>query len=150
MSESAKINLLALILSWVDFLVAMELHQLDAVWGSLFFHMTRAWVSFILKLFFLYLDDLPVIDTDSDLDEFKDVEKDSGHQISDCDSESLDKKSEPLSLKTTNVSNIWSDEFGQSSSAWISICTKHSYSHVLIALRHMKVINVGVMCFYEL
>lgn len=57
---------------------------------------------------FLSLDDLPVIDTDSDLDESdEDVEKDSGQQISDCDSESFNEKPEDLPLKHTNVSELY-------------------------------------------
>lgn len=56
---------------------------------------------------FLSLDDLPVIDTESDLDgSVEDVEKDSGQQISDCDSESLDEKPEALLPKPTNVSEL--------------------------------------------
>lgn len=58
---------------------------------------------------FISLDDLPVIDTDSDLDESEeDVEKDSGQQISDCESESFDEKTEDLPLKPTHVSQIFS------------------------------------------
>ncbi|XP_030257925.1 DNA repair-scaffolding protein isoform X2 [Sparus aurata] len=46
-------------------------------------------------------DDLPVIDTDSDLDESEeDVDEDSGQQISDCESESFDEKPEDLPPKT--------------------------------------------------
>ncbi|XP_008296787.1 DNA repair-scaffolding protein [Stegastes partitus] len=47
-------------------------------------------------------DDLPVIDTDSDLDEpEEDAEKDSGQQISDC--ESSDHKQEDFPLQSANV-----------------------------------------------
>lgn len=56
---------------------------------------------------FLSLDDPPVIDTESDLDDSdEDVEKDSGQQISDCDSESIDENPEALLLKPTNVSEL--------------------------------------------
>ncbi|XP_041847947.1 DNA repair-scaffolding protein [Melanotaenia boesemani] len=49
-------------------------------------------------------DDLPVIDTDSDLDESgKDVEKDTGQQISDCESDSADEKPKGFPLKSANV-----------------------------------------------
>ncbi|XP_040000343.1 DNA repair-scaffolding protein isoform X2 [Xiphias gladius] len=52
-------------------------------------------------------DDLPVIDTDSDLDESEeDVEKDSGQQISDCESESFSEKQKDLLLKPTNVTEL--------------------------------------------
>ncbi|XP_039672156.1 DNA repair-scaffolding protein [Perca fluviatilis] len=50
-------------------------------------------------------DDLPLIDTDSDLDEC-DAEKDSGQQISDCESESFDEKPEDLPLKPTNMTEL--------------------------------------------
>lgn len=61
-----------------------------------------------MVLFFFSLDDLPIIDTDSDLDQSEeDVEKDSGQQISDCESESFDEKPKDLNpLKPTNVSEI--------------------------------------------
>ncbi|KAK2822499.1 hypothetical protein Q5P01_022564 [Channa striata] len=50
-------------------------------------------------------DDSPVIDTDSDLVESEeDVEKDSGQQISDC--ESYDGNSKDLSFKPTNVTEL--------------------------------------------
>lgn len=55
---------------------------------------------------FLSLDDPPVIDTESDLDDSQEDEKDSGQQISDCDSESLDEKPEASPLKHTNVSEL--------------------------------------------
>lgn len=64
---------------------------------------------FILSSFhsFSFLDDIPVIDTDSDLDESEeDAEKDSGQQISDCESESLDEKQEDLPVKPTTVSEL--------------------------------------------
>ncbi|XP_023259543.1 DNA repair-scaffolding protein isoform X1 [Seriola lalandi dorsalis] len=48
-------------------------------------------------------DDLPVIDTDSDLDESVEDEKDNGQQISDCESESYDEKPKDSLLKPTNV-----------------------------------------------
>ncbi|XP_035527033.1 DNA repair-scaffolding protein isoform X1 [Morone saxatilis] len=52
-------------------------------------------------------DDLPVIDTDSDLDESEeDAEKDSGQQISDCESESFDDKPEDLPFKPTNMTEL--------------------------------------------
>ncbi|XP_059201162.1 DNA repair-scaffolding protein [Centropristis striata] len=47
-------------------------------------------------------DDLPVIDTDSDLDD-SDRETDSGQQISDCESESSDEKPKDLSPNPTNM-----------------------------------------------
>ncbi|XP_032386311.1 DNA repair-scaffolding protein isoform X1 [Etheostoma spectabile] len=50
-------------------------------------------------------DDLPVIDTDSDLDE-SDAEKDSGQQISDCESESFDEKPEDLPLKPSIMTEL--------------------------------------------
>lgn len=56
---------------------------------------------------FLCVEDSPVIDTDSDLNESEeDCEKDSGQQISDCDSKSCDEKSEASPLKLTNVSEL--------------------------------------------
>ncbi|XP_035026018.1 DNA repair-scaffolding protein isoform X1 [Hippoglossus stenolepis] len=52
-------------------------------------------------------EDLPAIDTDSDLDESKeDVEKDSGQQISDCESESLEQQPPDLLPKPTNVTEL--------------------------------------------
>ncbi|XP_054482904.1 DNA repair-scaffolding protein [Anoplopoma fimbria] len=52
-------------------------------------------------------EDLPVIDTDSDLDESEeDVEKDSGQQISDCESESFDEKPEVLPPQPTNMTEL--------------------------------------------
>ncbi|XP_044076432.1 DNA repair-scaffolding protein isoform X3 [Siniperca chuatsi] len=52
-------------------------------------------------------DNLPVIDTDSDLDESEeDVEKDSGQQISDCESESFDGKPEDLPLKPSKMTEL--------------------------------------------
>ncbi|XP_019967536.2 DNA repair-scaffolding protein isoform X1 [Paralichthys olivaceus] len=51
-------------------------------------------------------DDLTAIDTDSDLDESEDdVEKDSGQQISDCESESLEQPPDLLP-KPTNVTEL--------------------------------------------
>lgn len=67
---------------------------------------TFLFTSTLLTSNFLSLDDLPVIDTESDQDDSEeDVEKDSGQQISDCDSESLDEKPDAL-LKPTNVSEL--------------------------------------------
>lgn len=61
----------------------------------------------LLSVPFFSLDELPVIDTDSDLDQSEeDVEKDSGQQISDCESESCDEKPEELPLKPTHVSEL--------------------------------------------
>ncbi|XP_067330832.1 DNA repair-scaffolding protein isoform X4 [Channa argus] len=52
-------------------------------------------------------DDIPVIDTDSDLVKSdEDVEKDSGQQISDCESEFYDGNSKDLSLKPTNGTEL--------------------------------------------
>ncbi|XP_070700608.1 DNA repair-scaffolding protein [Pempheris klunzingeri] len=52
-------------------------------------------------------DDLLVINTDSDPSESgEDAEKDSGQQISDCESESFDEKPEDLPLKRTNMSEL--------------------------------------------
>ncbi|XP_042353172.1 DNA repair-scaffolding protein [Plectropomus leopardus] len=52
-------------------------------------------------------DDLPVIDTDSDVGECEEeVEKDSGQQISDCESESAEEKPEDLTLKPTNMPEL--------------------------------------------
>ncbi|XP_040911351.1 DNA repair-scaffolding protein isoform X2 [Toxotes jaculatrix] len=52
-------------------------------------------------------DDPLVIDTDSDLDESEeDVEKDSGQQISDCESESFHEKPKDSLLKPTNVTEL--------------------------------------------
>ncbi|GLD51016.1 DNA repair-scaffolding protein isoform X5 [Lates japonicus] len=53
-------------------------------------------------------DDLPIIDTDSDLDQSEeDVEKDSGQQISDCESESFGEKPKDLNpLKPTNATEL--------------------------------------------
>ncbi|XP_022060170.2 DNA repair-scaffolding protein isoform X1 [Acanthochromis polyacanthus] len=52
-------------------------------------------------------DDLPDIDTDSDLDESEeDAEKDSGQQISDCESESCDEKQKDLPLQSANVKEL--------------------------------------------
>ncbi|XP_075953367.1 DNA repair-scaffolding protein [Anarhichas minor] len=52
-------------------------------------------------------DDLPAIDTDSDLDECEeDAEEDSGQQISDCESESFDEKQEDLSLQPTDMTEL--------------------------------------------
>ncbi|XP_076601867.1 DNA repair-scaffolding protein isoform X1 [Chaetodon auriga] len=51
-------------------------------------------------------DDLPLIETDSDADESEeDAEKDSGQQISDCESESFDEK-QGLPVETTNVTEL--------------------------------------------
>lgn len=56
---------------------------------------------------FLCVEDPLVIDTDSDLIESEeDCEKDSGQQISDCDSKSCDEKSDASPLKLTNVSEL--------------------------------------------
>uniref|UniRef100_UPI0037E89D7F DNA repair-scaffolding protein n=1 Tax=Semicossyphus pulcher TaxID=241346 RepID=UPI0037E89D7F len=62
-------------------------------------------------------DDLPVIDTDSDLDECEEEdEKDSGQQISDCESESCDEKPEdlppnnPKIMTALEISGYMSDE----------------------------------------
>lgn len=85
-----------------------ELPQLDLELGS--FCQTHKHCFHLLFNFplFLSLDDLPVIDTNSDLDESEeDVEKDSGQQISDCDSESFDEKPEALPRKPTNVSDLY-------------------------------------------
>lgn len=55
----------------------------------------------------LCVEDPPVIDTDSDPNESEeDCKKDSGQQISDCDSKSCDEKSEASPLKLTNVSEL--------------------------------------------
>lgn len=85
-----------------------ELPQLELELGSFcqtYKHCFHLLFNFPL---FLSLDDLPVIDTNSDLDESEeDVEKDSGQQISDCDSESFDEKPEALPLKPTNVSDLY-------------------------------------------
>ncbi|AWP03961.1 putative DNA repair-scaffolding protein isoform 4 [Scophthalmus maximus] len=52
-------------------------------------------------------DDLPVIDTDSDLDESEeDVEKDSGQQISDCESNSTEEQPTDFLPKPTNVTEL--------------------------------------------
>ncbi|KAK5860072.1 hypothetical protein PBY51_021573 [Eleginops maclovinus] len=52
-------------------------------------------------------DDLPIIDTDSDLEESEeDVEKDSGQQISDCDSEKFEEKPEDLPLTPSNTAEL--------------------------------------------
>lgn len=52
-------------------------------------------------------DDPPVIDTDSDLDESEDdAEKDSGQQISDCESEAFDEKTEDLHLKAPHMTEL--------------------------------------------
>lgn len=57
--------------------------------------------------FYLSLDDPVVIDTDSDLDEAEeDAEKDSGQQISDCESESSGEKPQESSPKPANVSEL--------------------------------------------
>ena len=56
---------------------------------------------------FFSSEDLPAIDTDSDLDESEDnVEKDSGQQISDCESESLEQQPPDLLPEPTNVSEL--------------------------------------------
>lgn len=55
---------------------------------------------------FISLDELLVIDTESDLDTSEeDVEKDSGQQISDC--ESSDEKPKYFPLKPSNVSELY-------------------------------------------
>ncbi|XP_033993667.1 DNA repair-scaffolding protein [Trematomus bernacchii] len=52
-------------------------------------------------------DDLPVIDTDTDLEESEEeVEKDSGQQISDCESESFEEKPEDLLLNPSNTAEL--------------------------------------------
>ncbi|XP_047444950.1 DNA repair-scaffolding protein isoform X2 [Mugil cephalus] len=52
-------------------------------------------------------DNSPVIDTDSDLDESEDgVEKDSGQQISDCESDSCDEEQREVPLKSANVKEL--------------------------------------------
>ncbi|XP_029380304.1 DNA repair-scaffolding protein isoform X2 [Echeneis naucrates] len=52
-------------------------------------------------------DDLPTIDTDSDLIESEeDVEKDSGQQISECESQLFDEEPKDLLLKPTNVAEL--------------------------------------------
>ncbi|XP_049453743.1 DNA repair-scaffolding protein isoform X1 [Epinephelus fuscoguttatus] len=52
-------------------------------------------------------DDPPVIDTDSDLDESEeDVEKDSGQQISECESEPSDEKLEDFPLEAANMPEL--------------------------------------------
>ncbi|KAI4810334.1 hypothetical protein KUCAC02_019173, partial [Chaenocephalus aceratus] len=52
-------------------------------------------------------DDLPVIDTDTDLEESEEeVEKDSGQQISDCESESFEEKPEDLPLNPSNTAEL--------------------------------------------
>ncbi|XP_010781674.1 DNA repair-scaffolding protein [Notothenia coriiceps] len=52
-------------------------------------------------------DDLPVIDTDTDLEESEEeVEKDSGQQISDCESESFEEKPEDLPLNPSNTAGL--------------------------------------------
>lgn len=64
-------------------------------------------LSFFLPFILFFLDDVPVIDADSDLEESEeDVEKDSGQQISDCESESFDEKPEDLPVKPTTVSEF--------------------------------------------
>ncbi|XP_037643021.1 DNA repair-scaffolding protein isoform X1 [Sebastes umbrosus] len=61
----------------------------------------------VLRMLSADKDDLPVIDTDSDLDESEeDVEKDSGQQISDCESESFDDKPEDLPFRPTNMTEL--------------------------------------------
>lgn len=77
-------------------------------WDYFVKHIRIVFIYYFNFPLFLTLDDLPVIDTDSDLDESEeDVEKDSGQQISDCDSESFDEKPEALPLKPTNVSDLY-------------------------------------------
>lgn len=58
----------------------------------------------LAQLFLSFLDDLPVIDTDSDLgdESQEDVEKHSGQQISDCDSS--EEKPNDFPSKTEDVS----------------------------------------------
>lgn len=61
--------------------------------------------------FCLSLDDLPVIESDSDLDQSgkdgEDVEKDSGQQISDCGSDSADENRTCCPLNAANVSLLY-------------------------------------------
>uniref|UniRef100_A0A3Q0SKY2 Scaffold protein involved in DNA repair n=1 Tax=Amphilophus citrinellus TaxID=61819 RepID=A0A3Q0SKY2_AMPCI len=59
-----------------------------------------------IQFFLSFLDDLPVIDTDSDLDDesHEDVEKDSKQQISDC--ESSEEKPNDFSAKTEDVEEL--------------------------------------------
>lgn len=62
------------------------------------------WI-FIFLAFCLFPDDLPVIDTDSDLDESEeDAEKDSEQQISDCESNSAEEGPKDLRVESANVS----------------------------------------------
>lgn len=61
----------------------------------------------LLRMLSTDKDDVPVIDADSDLEESEeDVEKDSGQQISDCESESFDEKPEDLPVKPTTVTEL--------------------------------------------
>lgn len=64
---------------------------------------------FLCVCFCLTLEDLPDIDTDSDLDGSEvESEKDSGQQISDCESESPDEKLEEQRHESENVSKLFS------------------------------------------
>ncbi|XP_029310003.1 DNA repair-scaffolding protein [Cottoperca gobio] len=52
-------------------------------------------------------DELPVIDTDSDLDESEeDAEKDSGQRISECESQSFDEKAEDSPVTPTHMTEL--------------------------------------------
>lgn len=56
---------------------------------------------------FLSVEDPPVIDTDSDQNRSEDdADKDSGQQISDCDSDPCDDYQEAMHLTSANVSNF--------------------------------------------
>lgn len=56
---------------------------------------------------FLSVEDPPVIDTDSDPNRSEDdADKDSGQQISDCDSDPCDEDEEGTYLTSTNVSKL--------------------------------------------
>lgn len=58
-----------------------------------------------------FLDGLPVIDTDSDLDEAEDgAERDSGQQISDCESDPYNEKPQDITHKPTNVSQLFNQQ----------------------------------------
>ncbi|XP_026230070.1 DNA repair-scaffolding protein isoform X2 [Anabas testudineus] len=60
-----------------------------------------------LRMLTSHKDDLPVIDTYSDLDESEeDGERDSGQQISDCESESDEEKPQDFTGKPTNVTEL--------------------------------------------
>lgn len=56
----------------------------------------------------MILDDVPVIDTDSDLHgSEEDAETDSGQKISDCESNSADERTKDLPVESANVSELW-------------------------------------------